>query len=440
MRCSFVQFGDVHLGTLQYDSVERLNDFGRAWLYTCNYIAEAKPDFAICTGDLFNRFTINPITFEQAFAGLRQLREAGVPIVDVMGNHDRTRYNEARSWLHTFADQGLLTLLDVETRVDGVALHPVDPARHTGGYVDWSGCRIIGARYLGASTDSILQTLDPELTRLRRDGMFTILVLHAGLEGIVPNFNAELTAAGLERLRDLVDYVALGHIHKHYAVGNFAFNAGSLETWAMNEWAWDRGLLHVQIDTETSPTATVQRVDVPRRPFRLMRVDVGEYKSPKALLRGCFERLQLEQRQSTGDRPVAVLTLHGRLRFDARDVPVNLIENACKQILDPLVTQVREQYDSREFSDEGSSDEDEIVDRAVIERDVLRARFALDDRYAASAIGLAQLTTQLKERALQDNDGPGLLQLLREGLVNLRSQAQKPTASPAATEPNGRSP
>ena len=104
MRCSFVQFGDVHLGTLQYDSVERLNDFGRAWLYACNYIADAKPDFAICTGDLFNRFTINPITFEQAFAGLGQLRAAGVPIVDVMGNHDRTRYNEARSWLHTFAD------------------------------------------------------------------------------------------------------------------------------------------------------------------------------------------------------------------------------------------------------------------------------------------------------------------------------------------------
>jgi exonuclease SbcD len=429
VRCSFVQFGDIHLGTLQYDSLERLNDFGRAWLHACNYIVETGPDFAICTGDLFNRFTINPITFEQAFAGLRLLRDAGIPIVDVMGNHDRTRYNEARSWLHTFADQGLLTLLDVETRADGVTLTPVDTTRHVGSYVDWGDCRIIGARYLGASTESILKSLEPELARLRRDGRFTILVLHAGLEGIVPNFNAELTAAALEQLRGLVDYVALGHIHKHYAIGNFAFNAGSLETWAMNEWVWERGLLKVQIDTDASPVVSVERVDVPGRPFLLMRVDVGKFDSPNDLLRGCFDRLQTERRRAEGTRPVAVLTLHGRLRFDASDVPVNLIENAGRQLLDPLVIQVREQYDSREFSDEGAPEEDDVIDRAMIERDVLRAKFAADERYAANAIGLAKLTSQLKERALQDGDGPALLQVLRDGLAALSESSE---ASPTA--------
>ena len=62
MRCSFVHFGDVHLGTQQYDCYERLNDFGKAWLWACEYIANARPDFAVCTGDLFNRFTINPAT------------------------------------------------------------------------------------------------------------------------------------------------------------------------------------------------------------------------------------------------------------------------------------------------------------------------------------------------------------------------------------------
>src|SRR6185312_5904709 len=79
VRCSFVHFGDVHLGTQQYDCPERLNDFARAWLFACQYIANARPDFAICTGDLFNRFTINPVTFDQAYSGLSMLREAGVP-------------------------------------------------------------------------------------------------------------------------------------------------------------------------------------------------------------------------------------------------------------------------------------------------------------------------------------------------------------------------
>src|SRR5439155_8041051 len=102
VRCRFVQFGDVHLGTQQYNSPERLNDFGRAWLFACDYVARTRPDFAVCTGDLFNRFTINPTTFDQAFAGLAMLREAGVPIVDVAGNHDRTRYGEGKSWLESF--------------------------------------------------------------------------------------------------------------------------------------------------------------------------------------------------------------------------------------------------------------------------------------------------------------------------------------------------
>ena len=282
-----------------------------------------------------------------------------------------------------------------------------------------------------------MQALEPELRRLRADERFTILVLHAGLEGIVPNFNAELTAGGLERLRGLVDYVALGHIHKNYAVGNFAFNAGSLETWALNEWAWERGLLHVQIDTEKSPVATVERIDVPRRRFILMRVDVGQYETPAALLRECFERLQQEQRRSSGDHPVAVITLHGRLKFDAQDVPINLIENACRQILDPLVCQVREQYDSREFIDEGTFDDDEIIDRAAIERDVLRARFANDARYASSAAGLAKLTTQLKEQALQANDGEELLKLLRAGLEIIRADSTMPTLHAPEVQANG---
>ena len=435
LRCSFVQFGDVHLGTLQYDSVERLNDFGRAWLFACEYIASAKPDFAICTGDLFNRFTINPLTFEQAFAGLSLLREAGVPIVDISGNHDRKRFGEARSWLNTFADQGLLTYLDIETRADGVTLQRVEAGCHDGSLVEWSGCRIIGVRYLGTSTERVLQSLEPELIRLRKDGLFTILVLHAGLEGIVPNLNSELTAAGLDRLRQHVDYVALGHIHKHYAVGNYAFNGGSLETWAVNEWGWDRGLLHVEVDTERSPAVSVRLIDVPRRPFQRIWIDVGNFESPKSLLQGCFDRLQAERQRSTGDRPVAILTLQGNLRFDPSDVAVNQIEDAGRRLLDPLLFSVREKYDDRELHDEGTSDDD-IVDRAVLEQDALRTHFASDERYAAHAVPLARLTTQLKESAQQDFDGSGLLKVLRAGLLDI-PRAMSDSASTPVTNHEG---
>jgi DNA repair protein SbcD/Mre11 len=428
VRCRFVQLGDIHLGTQQYDCPERLNDFGRAWLFACEHVVRARPDFVVCTGDLFNRFTINPTTFDQAYAGLSLLREAGIPIVDVAGNHDRARFGEGKSWLETFADQGLLTVLDVDVGADGLSLRPVQGQQRRGSYIEWSGCRIIGLRYLGASTERILGMLEPELERLR-DGAYTILVLHAGVEGVIPHFNAELPPAAIEQLRERVDYVALGHIHKHYTVSNLAYNAGSLETWALNEWSWPRGLLDVDVDTDRDPVIQFRLVDVPKRPFCVVRIDVNQYGTPNDLLRACWERIQIERERRTSERPVVFLTLHGRLRFDQTDLPINKLEEACRELLEPLVTQIREQYDLRDFVTEGGDDGEDPVDRAFLERAILQARLAEDERYATRAADLAKLAVDLKERALRDGDGHALLQVLRNGLQNVR---EMPVVAPAA--------
>lgn len=432
MRCSFVHFGDVHLGTQQYDCPERLNDFGRAWQFACEYVAETRPDFAICTGDLFNRFQINPITFGQAHSGLTKLREAGVPIVDIQGNHDRTRYGEARNWLDVLADQGLLTHLDVATGPDGVNLSPVKPGAFQGSFVEWNGCRIVGARYLGASTERILREIEPRLREFGDDGAFTILALHAGLEGIVPGVNAELTINAIEPLRERVNYLALGHLHKHYTVSNFAYNGGSLETWALNEWGWDRGLLHVEVDTSRPQPVSFRLIDVPRRPFVVIRLDVNQYESPRALLRGCYERLEREHaRLPRSQPPVVFISLKGRLRFSQQDLPVNQLEDACRASFEPLLVQVREEYDSRDFVTEGADDEDEPVDRAVLEQAILRARLADDERYAPHAAHLARLATELKDRALRGADGKLLLETFRASLGQL-PEASGPVAAGAA--------
>jgi DNA repair exonuclease SbcCD nuclease subunit len=434
VRCSFVHFGDVHLGTQQYDSPERLNDFGRAWLYACQYIAKRRPDFAVCTGDLFNRFSINPITFDQAYAGLVILRDAGVPIVDVQGNHDRSRYGEAKTWIHTLADQGLLTHLDVRGTAEGPRLEPVAPGGRSGSFVEWAGCRIIGVRYLGASTERFLESLEPELDQLDRDA-FTILVLHAGLEGIVPHLNAELSVNAVERLRGRVDYLALGHIHKHYAVGNLAFNGGSLETWASNEWGWTRGLLDVTVDTSQSPAVTFDLVDLPRRPFSIIRIDVGQHGEPGTLLRACFDELQAERRRLRDVRPVAIVSLRGRLRFDASALPVNEIENMCRQILDPVGLKVHEEnVEGREFVDEVGEDDDRPLDRIALERQILQSRFAQDERYAPQAAVLANVAAELKLRALGDENGPTLLEAMRS-LRSARPDEARPATVEQATVP-----
>lgn len=437
VRCSFVHFGDVHLGTQQYDCPERLNDFGRAWRFACEYIARTRPDFAICAGDLFNRFTINPVTFDQAFHGLALLREAGVPLVDIQGNHDRTRYGEAKSWIESFADQGLLTHLDLSIGPSGVELRPVDPVRHSGGYVEWSGCRIIGMRYLGASTERILNELVPKLAPLRADGAFTILVLHAGLEGIVPHVHAELSATAIEGLREHVDYLALGHLHKYYTSTSLVYNGGSLETWAMNEWGWPRGLLHVEVDTSRPQPVTFQLIEVPRRPFVIIKLEVNQFENPRALFHACWERLEEERARGQQERPVVAVVLKGRLRFDQQDLPVDRIERACRETLDALVTLVREDYDTREFAIDGPIDDDEPLDRAVLEQSVLQARIAEDERYARHASALARLAIDLKEQALRGADGPTLLQALRASLQEIDGAARSVSAPPAERRGEG---
>lgn len=433
VRCRFVQIGDIHLGTQQYDSPERLNDFGRVWLHACEHAARTRPDFVICAGDLFNRFTINPVTFDQARAGLSLLREAGIPIVDIAGNHDRARYGEGKTWLESFADQGFLTYLDVDTGLDGYRLSPVDTTRARGGFVEWSGCRIIGLRYLGASTERVLEGIEGELDRLGHDA-FTILVVHAGLEGIIPHFNAELTPGAVERLRGRVDYVALGHIHKEYhAVGDLVHNAGSLETWALNEWGWPRGILEVDVDTSRTPAVATRLVDVPRRHFSVLRVDVTPLDTPEALARHCWERLQEERARLPRERPVAVLTLHGHLKFASSDLPINRLEDAMRQLLAPLVARVQERYD-RVAIDLPDSEDDEVIDRARLERAVLTAQLSEDERYAPHAEKLSRLALDLKEHALRDDPGDALARVLRGGLANLTlAPVAEPRASADAT-------
>ncbi|HVB97487.1 MAG TPA: exonuclease SbcCD subunit D [Chloroflexota bacterium] len=427
MRCSFVHFGDVHLGTQQYDSAERLNDFGRAWLFACQYAVEHRPDFVICSGDLFNRFTINPLTFDQAYGGLAMLRDAGIPIVDVQGNHDRVRNGEGKCWLDSLAERGMLTHLDLETAADGLRLKPVGTSRFTGSYVEWANCRIVGVRYLGTSTERVLAMLRDALAPLPRDGLFTILVLHAGLEGIVPHFNAELSAAALEQLHEFVDYVALGHIHKHYAVGNFAFNGGSLETWALNEWEWERGLLHVEVDTARERVVNARLIDVPKRPFCRIRFDVSEFDDPRSLLRAGWEMLEREERKRPSQDPVVTFELTGRLRFHQGDLPINKLEDACREMLRPLVLRVLERYDLNAYETEREDDEAEPIDRSVLEKQILQARLAEDARFAPHAEKLARLALTLKERALQNENGPQLVETFREGWQKIQESRDQVT-------------
>jgi DNA repair protein SbcD/Mre11 len=412
LKASFLHIADVHLGNEQYGRKERADDFAQAFYHAIEYAIRQRVDFVVVAGDLFERATIDPVTFDQAMFGLEDLRKARIPVIDIAGNHDRARYGQGRAWVESLGLHGFLHYLDAATP-QGIALTPWSDDDGTGSYLDLKGIRFVGMRFLGATTAHAVEELGKLLATVNSgERPYTICLLHGGLDGIVPNYRAELTLEQLSPLRGLVDYVALGHIHQHYVRDGWVYNPGSLETWNAGEVGWERGFLHVQVDTSAEPKHSVKLVQPPRRPFLRHRLDVQPCTAPEELLELVQRSAHEWARDVRGEAPVVHLTLSGRLRFDRRDLDMGILESALVEILKPLVVQLRDQTDETAFQPRAGG-EDGNLDRAALELEVLQQLFGNDDRRVHQASGWARLAQSLKLGVVSKESPEDLASLVR---------------------------
>ena len=129
----FLHLSDIHLGFPQYQLPERTKDFGRAWasVLTKHAIAE-KVDFVLLCGDFFHKRNADPIALNHAVAGLNALRDNGIPIVAIEGNHDQTIDNESQySWIRSLREWGLIKLLEPEAENGKVIYQAWDEEKKT---------------------------------------------------------------------------------------------------------------------------------------------------------------------------------------------------------------------------------------------------------------------------------------------------------------------
>jgi exonuclease SbcD len=211
-----VHLSDTHLGFRQ---LHRVNDAGRnereqdvydAFERAISKIIELAPVVAIHAGDLFDSYHPSSAALGVALDGLRRLREAGIPVVVIAGNHSSPRVAAAE---HIFS---------VLERFGGA--HDNDPER-----------------------------LAAALRRARpsADAGFNVLVAHVGLDGlgrVVGSEAGSVTISGevLTGTGDF-DYIALGHLHKFApACGNAAY-AGSLERLSWADDAPVKGIVEVDL-------------------------------------------------------------------------------------------------------------------------------------------------------------------------------------------------
>src|SRR5205085_10756466 len=104
---------------------------------------------------------------------------------------------------------------------------------------------------------------------------FHILMLDTDFEGHQVHPIPALTIDSLNELKSAVEYVGLGHTHKHYEIDNWAFNPGSIEVTNISEFRETRGAFVVEVDDDNNITS--RHVDeYHHRPSQHLTYDVGK--------------------------------------------------------------------------------------------------------------------------------------------------------------------
>ena len=334
----FMAMADVHLRSQQYNSKARGRDFARAFLGACRAAVKEECDLALIAGDLFHG-TAGPQTFLQAVAALEELRAAGIKTLAIAGNHDRVLGSSDLNWLHVLDSLGLLEVLDLGFHRDQLKLGPFAS-------FEAPNYRVVGIQYLGAGLPPLIPELAARLAELPRK--YTILMLHAGIAGVLPHFAGTLSMGELECLRPHVQFLALGHIHKPFERDGWVFNPGSLETNAMDEAEWEeRGYYVVDVDDPQLLRAHIRKVTSVKRPFGQIHYAMSSCRNPTAFHQDLEGLLRYDAEKGTyGTGAVMELRLEGTLQFDRSGLDLPRIRRFMEHTFQPLVCRIRDMTES----------------------------------------------------------------------------------------------
>ena len=430
MRTSFIHVADTHLGYEQYGVRERFNDFSRAFWEIIDDAIARKVDFMVIAGDLFNKRAIDALTLIHAIEGLRKLKQHGIAVIAIEGNHDRSYYRDGTSWLQFLCYQDYIKLLAPIMQDGAPQITPWQPDTMLGCYVDLldGRLRVYGLPWQGAATSRSLETMASALqaTHEAEDGIeYRLLMMHTGVDGIVARVQGLPTMAQFQPLRSCVDYLALGHVHKPYEFDGWMYNPGSTETCGAEESQWeDRGYYYVEIDTD-NPERIIdaekkERVHhavhlvSKRRAFVRYDLRVDGLIDPDTLYARLEDYCRREGPRYQDARPVVQIHLVGTLGFDADSLDQSRMEEMVQHFFAPLHARVDNNTNDLDYA----PDDDDIDgrDRSVwqeLERRIFEELIGLDSRYLPAKEQWGAVLSELKSLALHEDTPEQIALFLR---------------------------
>ena len=427
----FIHIADTHLGYEQYGLRERFNDFSRAFWKIIDDAIDREVDFMVIAGDLFNKRALDAQTLIHAIEGLKRLKDHHIPVITIEGNHDRSYYRDGISWLQFLCYQGYIILLAPIMQEGAPLITPWNPETMLGSHVDLVGgkVRVYGLPWQGAAITRSLEGMAQALKAARAEeeaqGIeYRLLTMHTGVDGMVSRVQGLPTMGQFRLLRDYIDYLALGHVHKPYELEGWIYNPGSPETCSAEEIQWDdRGYYYVEIDTNQSDFPQkgsrhrVVRIRTQRRPFLRHELRVDGLEDPQSLYARLSDYCQREGKKYAGteERPIVQITITGTLSFDAGALNQSHMEEMVRGAFQPLHVRIDNNTNDRDYlpDDGGLDGRDRSVWREL-ERRVFEELVGFDARYLPAKEQWGAVLSELKQQALNEEAPEKIAQFLRE--------------------------
>ncbi|HWQ36973.1 MAG TPA: exonuclease SbcCD subunit D [Blastocatellia bacterium] len=417
----FLHIADIHLGIRRYRMEERTTDFFHAWRDCIErYALKEKVSFVLIAGDFFDTRRVEPVAMNHAMFCLVKLREAGIPVVVIEGNHDQREALQKASWLQSLSQWGFIRLLEPEYDEGGVVFTPWNEKTRRGSFTDIDGVRIFGSTWYGTTVGRMLPALIDEMRQHRSEQHYNVMMLHTDIEGQQNRPIPALPVAKLTELRSVVDYLALGHTHKNFEIEGWACNPGSLEACNVDEYANVRGAYLVEI-AGGSHRAQLMR-DYHQRPFIRLDFDVSGRGEPEELREALFAKLRVELPAHSQDEtddlaPVVDLSLRGHLGFKTALLELSRIRDEIRNEFHPFAVQVRDQTVPVEYA--VATGAGEHVSRAERERLVIQDLITRDARFRDQAVEMAGLVLEARRLALAGEAPAKIADLIEQRLAEV---------------------
>ncbi len=309
-----LHLADLHLGIENYGAPDPRRGLHSRLIDYLDRLDEAitvglnhQIDLCLIAGDVYKNRSPNPTVQREFATRIRRLRDAGVAVVILTGNHDISPAQGRAHSVEIFATLALegVTVADrlrryrIPTRSGDLQLIAVP----------WVTRQMLLTRdeMVGASFATIEYELRRRLEQFIEQAVAacdttkpTVVAFHGTVEGAqLGSERAMILGRDLSLPRSTlalpgVDYVALGHIHRHQVLGEQppVVYPGSIERIDFGERDEPKGCVLVELEPGQ---ARWQFVQLSARPFVSIERDLRRSSDPVGALRAAINRHDLRE-------------------------------------------------------------------------------------------------------------------------------------------------